>query len=218
MFKVSKSVQAGGKELQDRADFFQLGSTLVLVLADGAGGLSGGAEAAEFLVRRLRESLSSSAVSAEELGQILEKLDQEMAYHGAYGETTCVVVTLSESGIVGCSVGDSGAWIISPSGVDNLTANQHRKPFVGSGRAIPICFSRSVLAGTLLVASDGLLKYTSQECIASASQAADLDEGIRNLVSLVRYPSGALPTTYQFYSPGRHEPSRSPTISKSISR
>ena len=193
MFRVSKTVQAGGKELQDRADFFQLGSTLVLVLADGAGGLSGGAEAAEFLVRRLRESVSPSSCNPEGLSRLLGGLDQEMADHGAYGETTGIVVTLAESGIIGASVGDSGAWIVSPAGVDDLTANQRRKPFVGSGRAVPIGFSRKGFAGTLLVASDGLLKYTSQECIASAAQGTDLDGCCRNLVALVRYPSGALP-------------------------
>jgi serine/threonine protein phosphatase PrpC len=193
MFNVAKTIQAGGKELQDRAAFFQLGSTLVLVVADGAGGLSGGAEAAEFVVHRLQELASPLCLSAEGLRDLLEKVDREMADLGTFGETTAVVVALSEKGIAGASVGDSGAWALSPSKADDLTASQSRKPFIGSGRAIPVSFSRNEFAGTLLLASDGLLKYASQQRIASVAQATDLNEGIQSLVALVRYPSGALP-------------------------
>jgi serine/threonine protein phosphatase PrpC len=193
MINVSKTVLAGESELQDCAESFQVGSILVLVVADGAGGLSGGAEAAEFLVRRVRELASPSIIAPEGVSGLLESADREMAAAGAYGETTGVVVAASESGIVGASVGDSGAWIISSSGVDDLTANQFRKPFIGSGRAIPVGFSRNGFEGTLLVASDGLLKYAGRDHIASAVQAMDLDEASRNLVALVRYPSGTLP-------------------------
>jgi hypothetical protein len=47
MFRALKTIQAGNLELQDRAEFFWCGSNLVLVVADGAGGRSGGAEAAD---------------------------------------------------------------------------------------------------------------------------------------------------------------------------
>lgn len=191
--KISKLVQAGGRELQDRAEVFHQGPTHVLVVADGAGGMSGGAEAAEYVVRHVHELLNPSIFSPDGLSQILIRLDREMAAAGSYGETTCVIVAVMESGIVGTSVGDSEAWLISRSAADNLTAAQCRKPFVGSGRAIPIGFSRGSLRDTLLIASDGLLKYTSVECIVAASQAADLDEVSNNLIKLVRYPSGALP-------------------------
>jgi len=191
--KISKLVQAGGRELQDRVETFHLGSSHVLVVADGAGGMSGGAEAAEYVVRRVRELVSPIMFSPDGMSQLLIRLDREMAAAGSYGETTCVVVAVVEGGIVGTSVGDSGAWLISQSEADNLTAAQCRKPFVGSGRAIPVGFSRGSLRDTLLIASDGLLKYTSVECIVAASQAADLDDATNNLIKLVRYPSGSLP-------------------------
>jgi hypothetical protein len=90
-------------------------------------------------------------------------------------------------------VGDSGVLGFSKIGVENLTANQVRKPLLGSGSAIPVGFARSQLDGTLLIASDGLLKYTSQEKIAATILAVDFNNAAAKLIELVRYQSGALP-------------------------
>jgi serine/threonine protein phosphatase PrpC len=192
MFATSKQIHAGGKELQDRAEFFWCGSNLVLVVADGAGGMSGGAEAAQFLVEGVKKKIGSTSMNTDGLNELLTLLDREMVAIGAFGETTGVVV-LSDSGVFGASVGDSGAFVISKAGLENLTANQIRKPFLGSGRAIPIPFTRGLLNGTLLVATDGLLKYTGLEKIAAIILAADFDSAANKLVELVRYQSGALP-------------------------
>jgi serine/threonine protein phosphatase PrpC len=192
MFATSKQIHAGGKELQDRAEFFWCGSNLVLVVADGAGGMSGGAEAAQFLVEGVKKKIGSTSMNTDGLNELLTLLDREMVAIGAFGETTGVVV-LSDSGVFGASVGDSGAFVISKAGLENLTANQIRKPFLGSGRAIPIPFTRGLLNGTLLVATDGLLKYTGLEKIAATILAADFDSAANKLVELVRYQSGALP-------------------------
>ncbi len=193
MFKVSKLIQEGGQELQDRAEFFWCNSDLILVLADGAGGRSGGAEAAEFVVASIKERIHSLDLSAKALCHLLITLDREMATSGKFGETTCVVVSLSSGGIVGASVGDFGALLFSQNGVRNLTDNQVRKPFVGTGGALPVGFNSSPLEGTLLVASDGLLKYTSQGKIAEAISAAEFNSAAEKLMALVRYQSGALP-------------------------
>jgi PPM family protein phosphatase len=193
MFATAKQIHAGGSELQDRAEFFWCDSNLVLVVADGAGGMSGGAEAAQFLVESVKKRIGSISMNANGLREILSSLDREMATIGAYGETTGVVVVLSEDGILGASVGDSGALDFAKTGMENLTASQVRKPFLGSGRAIPISFTRELLNGTLLVATDGLLKYTSSEKIAATILAADFDETASKLVELVRYQSGGLP-------------------------
>ena len=188
MFKTAKRIQAGGSELQDSADIFWCGSNLVLVVADGAGGISGGAKAAQFVVSSFKKRLASIVCNLESLNKLLTSIDREMAASGAYGETTCVVVVLSATGIIGTSVGDSGALIFSNSGITNQTANQARRPFVGSGQSTPVGFSDG-----LLVASDGLLKYTSREKIAAAINADNLDSVTEDLFALVKYPSGAFP-------------------------
>jgi len=193
MFATAKKIHAGGKELQDRAEIFWLGSHLVLVVADGAGGRSGAAEAAQFLVEGVKKQIGSTSINTDGLSELLTLLDREMADIGAYGETTGVVVVLADSGIFGASVGDSGAFVFSEIGLENLTANQIRKPFLGSGRAIPISFTRELLNGTLLVATDGLLKYTSLEKIAATILVADFESAANKLVELIRYQSGALP-------------------------
>ena len=193
MFSACKQIRAGESDLQDRADFFSIGSNLILIIADGAGGMSGGAEAAEFTVEALKKKINVNSLTSQGIANVLLSIDEEMARIGAYGETTCVVAAVSESGVIGASVGDSGAWLISEAGADNLTAHQQLKPFLGSGRATPVGFSRNQFQGTLLVASDGLLKYASIERIAAVAITLDLDQASRDLIELVRYPSGALP-------------------------
>jgi len=155
--------------------------------------MSGGAEAAEFFVKSVKERIFSSDLNSEALTNLVAALDREMAASGSLGETTCVVSVLSSDGIAGTSAGDSGAFMFSKAGVENLTVNQLRKPFVGSGRAVPVGFTDSSLEGTLLLASDGLLKYTSLEKIAATIATADIDDAAKKLVELVRYQSGALP-------------------------
>ncbi len=193
MFAASKQVQAGGQELQDRAEFFWNDANLVLILTDGAGGLSGGAKAAEFIVENLKRHISSAVTTSQVLCEMLASIDREMSAAGTFGEATCVVVVLSGSQIIGGSVGDSGALIFSKTGVENLTANQIRKPLLGSGLAIPVGFTRDQWNGILIVASDGLLKYTSREKITATILTVDFDNAAAKLIELVRYQSGALP-------------------------
>src|SRR5262245_52315416 len=100
MFSVCKQVHAGDQQLQDRADYFQRGPDLVLVLADGAGGIGGGAEAAEFLLKNVRERIASAESDESKLVTLLTSIDREMAEAGAFGETTAIVVVLSNRGLV----------------------------------------------------------------------------------------------------------------------
>src|SRR5437016_3065447 len=103
MFKASKQIQAGDRELQDRAEFFWCGSNLVLVVADGAGGMGGGAEAAGFVVKGVKERIFSPGLDSVSLTNLVASLDREMAESGFFGETTCVIVILSSTGIIGTS-------------------------------------------------------------------------------------------------------------------
>ena len=49
-----------------------------------------------------------------------------------------VVVEVVGSILLGASIGDSGAWLIDGSRIVDLTANQRRKPLLGSGYAHPV--------------------------------------------------------------------------------
>ncbi len=74
-----------------------------------------------------------------------------------------------------------------------LTRNQVRKPFLGTGVARPTGFSNGPLRGTLLLATDGLLKYAAPETIGAVLREVSLRDIPTALIGLVRYPSGALP-------------------------
>lgn len=193
MLQATKRIKPGGQELQDRAEFLLAENDLAIVLADGAGGMSGGAEAAEFVIQKFKAARDSASLKFEAMPDFLAAMDREMAEAQAVGEATCVILFLQGEKIFGASVGDSGAWMISDAGIEDLTANQCRRPLLGSGGALPVPFKYPKLSGTLLVASDGLLKYTSQEKIAAASRIADIDAAAEELLGLVRYPSGVCP-------------------------
>ena len=184
---------AGNPENQDRGRIIYDGPKTILCVADGAGGLSGGREAAIMATEWLR-CHGSHATNAESCGEALRTLDTAIFADALAGETTCVLVVVSAYEIFGASVGDSGAWFVPTSGsLINLTQFQKRKPFLGSGSAQPIPFRHSVVPGNLLLATDGLLKYTSAEKITAVCRDNPFDLAPHGLLELVRFPSGAFP-------------------------
>jgi len=176
---------------QDRLQVLRRGERLIVVIADGAGGRSGGAEAAEHAVNLIAKHAHELETKAD-CEKLLQKADTAISADTKCGETTAVVVVAREKEIYGASVGDSGAWILDGTSIDQLTQFQQRKPFLGNG-GLAVGFHKEEWGGTLLVATDGLLKYTSREAIAATVAQADLGELPAALVGLVRYPSGNLP-------------------------
>jgi serine/threonine protein phosphatase PrpC len=73
-----------------------------------------------------------------------------------------------------------------------LTEHQRAKPCPGSGAAFPVAFQEAVSDDTLLVANDGLLKYSGEEGICDIVRQHDLEEASRCLIDLVRLRSGSL--------------------------
>jgi serine/threonine protein phosphatase PrpC len=174
--EIAKAVEACGTVLEDRAEVFKHGASLILVVADGAGGTAGGAEAAEAVVRAVGNASAgvASLHDPEFWRQLLSERDGALADDSEAGETTAVAAAVSSDGITGVSVGDSGAWLITPGGYDELTISQHRKPRLGTGEAIPVPFSMRPWHGTLLLASDGLFKYATDEKICEVARESDL--------------------------------------------
>jgi serine/threonine protein phosphatase PrpC len=130
---------------------------------------------------------------AAECAELLEAVDRELVTQRHGGEATAVVVVVRGSEVVGASVGDSGAWLVGPSGARELTGRQVRKPFVGVGSATATGFHAVLRADErLLVASDGLLKHVDRERIVAAGLSGPLAGAARCLVELARLPSGGL--------------------------
>ena len=171
---------------QDRARVFEHGDGLVVALADGAGGTGNGDAAAQAIV-----DAAGAAASSTDWCTLLDDLDLDGERLG-HGQSTAVILSISGSGISGASVGDSGAWLITGTNVVDLTDDQARKPLVGDGCVPFRVTARPIRDGTLLVASDGLLRYAKRSDIAQIACGPDLAAAARALVDLVRLPNGAL--------------------------
>ena len=179
---------------EDGAEVFACGDELVVVAADGAGDLRGGAAAGEALVEAVRAAVHDASFDVRDPGRwvrIFVDVDATLSAK-MMGETTGVVVVLSAAGVVGVSAGDSEAWIVRPTTIDDLTREQS-KVRLGSGRANPVGFERDRFDGVLVVGTDGLFKSASPDLIAAAVRGSSPSEAAERLVGLVRLPSGAYP-------------------------
>lgn len=191
MWLTARVSFAAQRSSQDRCAVVVTGERAVVVLADGAGGTTRGAEAAqaavEFILRELTHGTDFN--DPRVLVETLASLDARLAREG--GETTAVIATVWPNSIAGASVGDSDAYIFGPSGVVHLTAGQIRKPLLGSGRATPRPFAfAGMLAGTLVVGSDGLFAHAAHGEIADAAMESNLASAAQRLADAARLPSG----------------------------
>ena len=194
---VATAMASPRPSTQDRVIVHRLEERLVIVVADGAGGISGGAEAADAVCMLVDDALkhrSFDPMSAGNWVELLREADVALERDAVCGETTAIVAAVSERhGIVGASAGDSKAIVIedekNPLPADDLTEHQ-RKMRIGSGMAAPVQFHRRRLRGRLLVATDGLFICATWPEIARAAMAGkDLGASARGLVELARMPA-----------------------------
>jgi hypothetical protein len=153
-------------------------------VCDGAGNGGRGGLAAD---RAIAELAAIAEAGFADWVRALYAVDQRLKREAQGGETTCVIVDVSDNGQCrGASVGDSGAWMIPASGgVRDLTANQDRAR-LGSGMASPKRFDAQLM-GRMVIATDGLLKYLRREEVVRRAA-----RGVDALVDGVRLNSGAL--------------------------
>lgn len=172
---------------QDRCKYIATSNRTVLVLADGAGGVAGGTEAAEQVLRAADGFAEHQYKSALDT---LYALDHSISRIG--GMTTAVLVEAFSGYISGASVGDSVAWLLGSEGGVDLTQAQYRKPLLGDG-AIPVAFGPTQFNGRLLIASDGLVKYVGWETIVQVARIENIWSAAKALVELPRLRSGSFP-------------------------
>jgi serine/threonine protein phosphatase PrpC len=185
-FETSTVTIASGRRCQDRVKVVHFADGIVIAVADGAGGTGGGDQAADTVIQEIVASASLEH-DADQWCRLLRQIDHRVGG----GESTGVVVAVSPRRIVGASVGDSQAWLISD-GLVNLTANQVRKPLLGSGDAIPVGFIHGPSSGLLLVATDGFCNYVRRDKLIQEILSIDFAVLARRLVEMVRLPSGDL--------------------------
>lgn len=181
---VAEAEVVGASAGQDAAAVGGVDGALVMAVADGAGGMSGGTEAATAVMDAVRGCLWSHK---HEWTEVLSSVDVALAQRG---QTTAVVVQILGYQIAGASVGDSAAWLFTPTSSVELTANQRRKPLLGSGRSMPVPFVATFSPGSVLVlGSDGLFDYAEHRAIARLALG---DAPASAFVDLARLPTGSL--------------------------
>jgi serine/threonine protein phosphatase PrpC len=183
MISVTHRVESGGAN-EDRLLVERHDKRTVAIICDGAGNGGRGGMAADLAIAEL--SRIAQAGFTDWMRALLA-VDQLLKRQAQGGETTCVVVDISDSGECrGASVGDSGAWMLPADGaVRDLTAHQDRAR-LGSGHAHPVRF-KAQLMGRLVLATDGLFKY-----IRAADIRTCAARGVDALIDSVRLKSGAL--------------------------
>ena len=186
--------RADGKT-EDRVAVHRLQDAMVIVVADGAGGIPGGDVAADAVARGVADAIENKPetfLRAEGLVALLCRLDDDIERMPMAGETTAVVVVVTEHGVFGASCGDSGSWLVEEVGYDDLTADQRRTLRLGSGRTKPAPFVRAGIDGTLVVASDGLFNFARPEAICLNARGISLSAAACGLVASVRTERGDL--------------------------
>jgi serine/threonine protein phosphatase PrpC len=189
----SRLLASDRRNSEDRVEVFERNDASVVVVADGAGGVRGGALASKALVETARAVTRNASLDVHDTALwtvLLKEVDATLAAKMA-GETTGVVVIIGSKGLMGVSAGDSEAWIVTATSVDDLTMGQ-KKARLGSGRALPISFHRPGFDGVLVVGTDGLFRYATAERIVEALRGGDVERAAERLAALARLPSGGL--------------------------
>lgn len=184
-FETASAIQAYRERCEDRVAVFNHETRTVVVVADGAGGTGAGDVAALAVIREI-EAEYLNIHSANEWVLLLRQIDCRIGD----GETTAVVVDVRIIGIAGASVGDSRAVIVKDGTISELTANQKRKPLIGSGMAEPIGFVCPPLDGLLLLGTDGFFNYAKPNAILASIAKSDFQTLPRKCIDMVRLPSG----------------------------
>lgn len=177
---------------EDVVQVLETDELAAFVVADGAGGLGGGARAAHLVVEgfeAVMKNVSSAEATSEMLCAFLGELDGRIQRDPDAGESTAVVAVILDGQVVGASVGDSELWMVAGDGsFEILTSGQH-KSRLGSGRAAPVGFQAKVGDSMIIAATDGLFHAAPADAICSVLRA---DPTLEKLLALARSRSGKL--------------------------
>jgi serine/threonine protein phosphatase PrpC len=190
-YDTASAVRASRGTGEDRVAVLSLPEGVAIAVADGAGGIGGGREAAEQALAIFALAVGERAPArAADWTSLLSDIDTKLAR--GRGQCCLVGAWIADNKIVGASVGDCAAWLIGETILD-LTQDQIRKPLLGSGDAAPISFAGELSNATLLLATDGLTKYASRILVSQLAKTAEIISAATSLAELPRLKSGELP-------------------------
>jgi serine/threonine protein phosphatase PrpC len=191
-FEYVRALASSRPKSRDTVGVFERDEVLVVVVADGGGGMRGGEVASRSLVGVIETAVKDPAFAPQEMQGwigLFRATDSALAANEA-GETTGVVVVAGPCGLVGVSAGDCEAWVVTPTAVDDLTVGRQTRQRLGSNQVTLATFERTALGGVLVIGSDGLFKFAAAEVIARIVRANAIGVAAEHLVDLVRLRSG----------------------------
>lgn len=177
-------------------------SWTIVFLADGLGGRAGGRAAAELACslgsRWACELDVNELADPEGWVEILRRVDEAVESDSEAGFTTLVGLGISDSDVVGASVGDSAALLASEDRVVELTRSQRKDPPLGSGEAEPIGFAQPFAEPwRILAMTDGVWKYSGWANVIAAAKGETAVQSIDQLQQRARLPgTGRFPDDF----------------------
>ncbi len=189
---VFSCVESDRAAPEDAVRVIQTPDAVAFAVADGAGGVGGGARAARLVVDGFEGVIGEMAPgdgTPERWCEFLLRLDAELQRDPDAGESTAIAAVVRDNEVVGASVGDSEAWAMGPDGACKVLTSGQQKWRLGSGRANPVGFRATVMNAVLLAATDGLFHAAKADTIRTALLGAPTPE---KLVALARSRSGKL--------------------------
>lgn len=162
-----------------------------LIVADGAGGIPGGARAAERSVGRARGFTESfvGPFDAPAWSGFLGDLDLSLADDPQCGEAAVLALSVTPTKVIGARVGDVGAWCVSNGRATSLVYGSRGGDRAGSRLAVPEVIDEP-WSGTLVVATDGWWRATDVPRALAEIEALALEDACERLVARVTGPSG----------------------------
>ncbi|MFN3201311.1 MAG: hypothetical protein ACE366_23120 [Bradymonadia bacterium] len=161
-----------------------------VVLADGAGGLSGGWRAAARTVDTLIGQLEDDpANTATGIARWMETVDNALVKDKKAGEAAAITLVVDEQGVRGAQAGNVAAWAMANGQVTRLDVTDRKIPRLGTKLCLPAPLSLSGHIDAVLLLSAGawgpLGGELTQAVAAALSQALEGDASTA-LPTLVR--------------------------------
>ena len=176
--------------------------SILVCLADGQGGRSGGARASQLACETVWNS--SCALAPRSLAEsatwqaILTEADAVVAADAEAGFTTLIGLCIRDDFLSGASCGDSAVLVLSDDSIEQPTSRQFKNPPVGSGEADFVPFERKLYRPwRVLVVSDGVWKYAGWDMMSKAARESGGNDLISRLQSSARLrASGMFPDDF----------------------
>ena len=199
------SESSGDHENEDAVQIERLNAAWIGAIADGQGGRSGGAKAAqlacESIIAAARNTASGFPVDPPFWRALFATADRIVCADPDAGFTTLIAFCVKDGHVYGASCGDSAAYLCHARlHVNDLTVRQDKNPQIGSGMTSCTYFiSPVVKPWSLLVMTDGVWKYVGWERITDMLKRVGGEEFRSEITAAGRLPgSGKFPDDFSF--------------------